>query len=804
MPRLGYKTKEDKIPQGKMKIYFCSIKSDYEHYFEIVSKGLLSKDKNYDYAIWYDEDETEGNEDETWYQQLNQMSMFIVPITNRFFGSKAERELELAIKNKIPVLPLLAEKGIEILFNAKFGDLHALSVAVGFDEEEFLKNLKRFLDTVLVGENLLEQIRNLKEDYIFLSYRKKDREQAMALMKQIHEEEDCEEIAIWYDEYLMPGENFDEYIEDRLRNSKAFVLTVTPHILEDENYIITKEYKVAKEKRESDMYEIFPIEMSNLSGDEKELLMEKYEDLPECVSREDRAAIREWLQKVFMDDCKKDSHFYFLIGLAYLKGINRERDGERAEKLLIKAAEQKSVGAIRKLIGMYQYGDGVVRDIRKQIYWQEVLVDRHRKRYESNKKQVEALEDYICESIELGELYFLTKQYSKACKVYETTLALFKQVKNITSELLSAYIQILLRQIEIKEQNSISKAEIKGLLMKCREIRNAGLILIRKSKNAGYVRDLYVVRLKEADLHWRLGECAQAEKIYEETIENLRNLTFNKENGVYYSDLIHVYHKRGDLQMQQGYLEQSRTDFEEALRLNEEWENWRDSEEVWENFSITYEKLGTVYYELYGKEQLGLVEDYYEKSIFYLKKAMNGQQGMGLSLELVTAYRRLSGIRIEESEEDSTYFKEAEKILFLALEELEGIQEQIEQSEVQLCTGECYADLADIYFEQYKKILEAEEDTREVFEQVMEYAGKACLFARKVEVTIANAPRRQNILNKCYQYLAIVNLYTEENEAIAKRYYEEALIAATNEYVRDDENYIRAADFIRDRLEELT
>ena len=800
MTGLGYKTKDNKNPYGKMKIYFCSTRKDFEYYFESVSEAVLCEDKCFDYAIWYDKDEHSSDGVELDYSYLTEMRMFIVLVTSNFFesGSKAEKELEFAIKNKIPVLPLLAEKGIETLFNAKFGDLHALSIVDGFDKEDYQKNLKRFLDTVLLGEKLLKEIRDLKEDYIFLSYRKKDREQALALMKQLHEEEGCEEIAIWYDEYLMPGENFDTYIEERLRNSKAFVLTVTPHILEEENYIITTEYKAARDKRESDSYEIFPIEMVDLSEQEKEDLKQKYEDLPECVYKQDRAAIREWLQQVFFDNQNKDGRYHFLIGLAYLKGINRERDGERAERLIKKAAVQKKEDAIRRLISMYEFGDGVERDKGLQIYWQEMLVDKLGKAYQSNKKNPEALEKFIFESIQLGELYYSNRQFGKACKLYENTLVLFKQVKSLTSELLREYIQLMLHYIEIKEETTKNPAEIRNLLMKCKELRNAGFALIKKSKNARHSRDLYMVRLEEADLHWGLKEYSQAEKIYEETIENLKYLTFNKELGVYYSDLIHVYQKRGALRLERGEVEKSRTDLEEALKLNQEWEQWKDSEDVQYDFSLNYEKLGDFYWRVYGKEQLGVVEDCFEKSIQYLKKVMQGQRHMGMALELVTLYRRIGGVYV-----DADRIEEAEKVLSLALGELEGISKQTDQAEVHLHTGECYGDFADIYYEQYSKKLLAGEETKEAFEKVVEYAEKACVYAEKAEITIRNATRRQCILNKCYQYLAVGYLYTEEDERTAILYYEKALAASTNEYVKEEEDFISAATYIKSRLADL-
>lgn len=51
-------------------------------------------------------------------------------------------------------------------------------------------------------------------------YRKKDRVHADALMRQIHSYEALRDIAIWYDEYLVPGENFEKNIRERLETSE--------------------------------------------------------------------------------------------------------------------------------------------------------------------------------------------------------------------------------------------------------------------------------------------------------------------------------------------------------------------------------------------------------------------------------------------------------------------------------------------------------------------------------------------------------------------------------------------------------
>ena len=67
-----------------------------------------------------------------------------------------------------------------------------------------------------------KKVRAAFDAYIFLSYRKKDRRYANELMKLIHSHPQCRDIAIWYDEFLTPGENFRVNIEKILKTSKLF------------------------------------------------------------------------------------------------------------------------------------------------------------------------------------------------------------------------------------------------------------------------------------------------------------------------------------------------------------------------------------------------------------------------------------------------------------------------------------------------------------------------------------------------------------------------------------------------------
>ena len=66
-------------------------------------------------------------------------------------------------------------------------------------------------------------------------------------MRLIHKNEYSRDIAIWYDEFLTPGEDFNDSIREALRKSGLVSLVVTPNFLEDPNYVKDHEYPEARD-----------------------------------------------------------------------------------------------------------------------------------------------------------------------------------------------------------------------------------------------------------------------------------------------------------------------------------------------------------------------------------------------------------------------------------------------------------------------------------------------------------------------------------------------------------------------------
>jgi len=370
MANLKYKTHRNSEPNGKPRVYFCCHPEDFNKYFESVSDEILAKQNC---TIWYDDEELVRNED--FFADLKQMQLFVMPVTTNLLCTDNEAldsDFKFAIENHIPVLPLMQESGLEELFNKKCGDLQFLdknntdTTAISYDEK-----LKKYLESVLIGDELAEKIRAAFDAYVFLSYRKKDRRYAQELMRLIHKNEFCRDIAIWYDEFLTPGENFNDSIKEALQKSGLFVLTVTPNLVNEPNYIMTTEYPMARQEGK-------PILPAELVPTDREQLSEKYEDIPNLADAHNESelseALLESIKKMAIKENDNSPEHNFFIGLAYLGGIDVEVDNEKAVSLITSAAEAGLVEAMRQLVVMYENGKGVKINIQSASEWQGRVV----------------------------------------------------------------------------------------------------------------------------------------------------------------------------------------------------------------------------------------------------------------------------------------------------------------------------------------------------------------------------------------------------------------------------------------------
>ena len=377
MECLKFTTKGNVNSQGKPRVYFTCHPADFKKSFDKICNDIF---KTHDCAIYYTEDMNAEITDSNKSVDLNQMNLFVIPVTFKLLNTPnraMDSDFIFAKEHHIPILPIMLEIGIDEFYSKedKFGELQYLSpyeydiTAISYEEK-----LKKYLESVLISDEMAEKIRAAFDAYIFLSYRKKDRKYANELMRIIHSNPLCQNIAIWYDEFLTPGESFKENIDRILSNSKLFTLLVTPNLLEEPNgkpnFIMENEYPAAIESG----LDILPAEMVET---DKYNLEKKFNGIPKCLNIDDEESRERLINSIsrYTHTESNDSEHNYLIGLAYLEGIDVEVNRERGLELITKSANKGLTEAIYKLAQMYYYGIYVSKSMDDALYWQERLIN---------------------------------------------------------------------------------------------------------------------------------------------------------------------------------------------------------------------------------------------------------------------------------------------------------------------------------------------------------------------------------------------------------------------------------------------
>ena len=469
------------LVKDTQKIFFCSTDADREKHFEEISSDLFELQDNI--SIWYREEDISGLNDEErkdYLLDLSGMALFVVPVTSDFLmieNDARKLELDFAIKENIPVLPVLEEQGLEFLFNDVCGNLQILNK---YDSDPtslpYKDKLKLFLDTVLLKDEMLEKIRKAFAAYIFLSYRKKDRHYAQEVMRLIHADPFTRDIAIWYDEFLIPGEDFNESIKEAFEKSNLFTMVVTPNLLEKPNYVMTTEYPMAIKAEKK----ILPIKAAET--DEK-TLAEYYPQIPDPINAEDGADLVGKLIREALDVKTDDNPLHkFFIGLAYLSGIDMETDHEKARLLITAAAEGGVEEAYKKLVSMYENGQGVDRDYEQSALYQEKYADLLERKLAEGDDDTDLQFRYIMAINASAKRWADLLKYERCWKLLQKLITLDINGKTNLEKIALAETFQYAAEISVR-QNELSKA--KSYLDRMLEI------------SEGFIADLRVIDIEK-------------------------------------------------------------------------------------------------------------------------------------------------------------------------------------------------------------------------------------------------------------------------------------------------------------------
>lgn len=401
---LLYKTKGNSNPKDKPKVYFTCHPMDFTWCFTKICEDIF---KTHDCAVYYTADMAAELTDENSLLDLERMNLFVIPVTCRLL-SKPNRAMDFdfrfAVEKHIPVLPIMMESGIDDLYRQpdKFGELQYVDPysrdpsEISYDEK-----LKKYLESILISDLLAQKVRKAFDAYIFLSYRKKDRKYANELMRMIHSDPELRNVAIWFDEFLTPGESFKENIGRMLDSSKLFTLLVTPSLLErpggKPNFVMGEEYPAMKASGK----EILPAEMEYT---DKKALCSAYAGIPDCVNVRDHTAFRERyldsIKRAAISESRNDPVHNYLIGLAYLNGIDVEINQNYARNLFEMAHEAGVIEATKQLSKMYTFGIGVDYNIYKAAEYEMIVLKKARESQSSLHDRKQLIQE-ICDMADI-------------------------------------------------------------------------------------------------------------------------------------------------------------------------------------------------------------------------------------------------------------------------------------------------------------------------------------------------------------------------------------------------------------------
>ena len=632
MSKLSYRTIADERPQGKPKVYFSCHADDFEQYFDEYAVKIL---RIQDCAIWYESEPEADYNREDLELNLSQMQLFVMPVTAKLLTEPCRAigvELPLAKEKHIPVLPLMMEQGLDAEFARQFGDLQYLDPN---DKDEsrrkFDEVLETYIKSVLVSNELAEKVRAAFDAYIFLSYRKKDRRKAQELMRLIHRNPLCRDFAIWYDEFLTPGEDFNNAIGKMLEKSDMFALVVTPNLVNEPNYVMTTEYPAAVEQEKP----VLPVEMEET---DREQLDKHYKSLPPCVMGEESeafsAALLEMIRTLAVTASDDNPEHNYLIGIAYLDGIDVEIDAERALELITGAAEAGVPEAMEQLVTMYETGKGVPRDYNRGVIWREKHVEYLRKKYEADRTERRA------EKLMRG-LWFLGWAHRELWNL-DAAAEAFREMSLLGEQYgksgKSRYLRYLAAGYSSLGDMAIQKGDLAGAQVYYELSHAIDEEQVKETGEIDAIRGLLVSLIKLGDTATEKGDLAGAQTFYEKSLAIAEELV--EKTGTIGSrrDLSVCYYNLGDTATEKGDLAGAQAYYEKCLAIRAKIAEETGTVESRSELASSYIKLGDA---AKARGDINGAQAYYERCLAIREEITEKTGTIESRSDLALCYSRL-------------------------------------------------------------------------------------------------------------------------------------------------------------------
>lgn len=388
---------------GPAKVLFTCHKADYDLYFEMLKDDLLEAATCTIYCF-YDNDYYPKNMDD-YATLIEQFNLIVIPVSFNFIIDESRSknvDFKYAIEHRIPLLPILVQPNLYEEFN-QLANIQVLDrTARDETQESYTSKLKKFINSVVVDDETAQRIRDAFDAYVFLSYRKKDRKYAQEIMSLIHQSDFMRDVAIWYDEFLTVGEDFNDEIATSLLKSKIMALVVTPRINERYNglgnYIIEKEYPMAIANEKV----VIPIEAIATDNEE---FHSNFPDAIDPVNKQNREKLEDIFRTTVFEKgvvVNNDPTHLYYIALAYINGIDMERDIEKGLSILAEASELGGIEASYYLSDFYHDNEYYL-DLGKSLLYARKAFESAKAHFLNEKDDV-ALNQYGKTVIQLAKL----------------------------------------------------------------------------------------------------------------------------------------------------------------------------------------------------------------------------------------------------------------------------------------------------------------------------------------------------------------------------------------------------------------
>ena len=170
MANIQIRTKNKNEIDQKPRVYFTCHPEDFERYFDKICEDIF---KTHDCAIYYTEDMTEAIAEDEKKVDLGRNNLFVVPVTYRLLSTSnraMDEDIPYALKEHIPVLPIMMEDGLNAVYSRrdKFGELQYLTpYSTDLTEVAYEEKLKKYLESVLISDELAKRVRAAFDAYIF-------------------------------------------------------------------------------------------------------------------------------------------------------------------------------------------------------------------------------------------------------------------------------------------------------------------------------------------------------------------------------------------------------------------------------------------------------------------------------------------------------------------------------------------------------------------------------------------------------------------------------------------------------------